>query len=176
MKRPPHLSSRPLAALFVFTTSALSLPAVAFTPNEFQVCAAILQDAKIDSDKIPTACAQALHPKELSKCVLQIKDGTKIEGDTAVINCFRVRRPLELSQCVTQIVQYTRDPVQLDVLDYCRRSLLPIRYSECVVGLSVQVKGLTPSRAMETCISALDWPNELYPSFVPTNVPPSGLQ
>jgi hypothetical protein len=45
--------------------------------------------------------------------------------------------------------------VASDVLDRCRRSLLPARFSECVVGLVAEISASTGS-AMESCIAATD--------------------
>lgn len=47
-------------------------------------------------------------------------------------------------------------------LDSCRRSLLPGRYSECVTGVSREVQDLTPEEAMATCLSAEDFPRNIY--------------
>ena len=55
----------------------------------------------------------------------------------------------------------TLDEVALSTLDHCRRSLLPLRYSACVVGLSGQLT-LEPQNAIATCIDAEDFPREIY--------------
>ncbi|MEC4807050.1 MAG: hypothetical protein SAJ12_18335 [Jaaginema sp. PMC 1079.18] len=51
----------------------------------------------------------------------------------------------------------------LATLEYCRVSLLPTRYSECVIGLSRQVD-FTVGRLLETCIEAETFPPSLFPS------------
>jgi hypothetical protein len=52
------------------------------------------------------------------------------------------------------------------VLDYCGRSLLPVNFAECVVGLRREIN-LASDRALETCISASDRPLEFSPTFIP---------
>ncbi|MGL5876082.1 MAG: hypothetical protein ACRC2R_27620 [Xenococcaceae cyanobacterium] len=49
-------------------------------------------------------------------------------------------------------------------LETCRRSLLPVRFSECVIAVNNNVQGTSPDDAMKTCIRAEDYPSELYPS------------
>jgi hypothetical protein len=53
----------------------------------------------------------------------------------------------------------------LIALDSCRRSLLPGRYSKCVIAVSEEVSGISPANAMETCLSAEDFPRDLFPAF-----------
>ncbi|MGD2180038.1 hypothetical protein [Lusitaniella coriacea] len=47
-------------------------------------------------------------------------------------------------------------------LDHCRRSLLPKRFSECVIGLRRSAE-LPTDRALNTCIEAEDFPRNLFP-------------
>lgn len=47
-------------------------------------------------------------------------------------------------------------------LEYCRLSVLPIRYSECVIGLGRQMD-FTVGRLLETCIEAETFPPSLFP-------------
>ena len=42
-----------------------------------------------------------------------------------------------------------------DKLNYCRLSLLPVRFAECVVGLRREID-VTPTQAMNTCIDGSD--------------------
>jgi hypothetical protein len=68
----------------------------------------------------------------------------------------------------------SRTSQALNILDHCRRSLLPIRFSECVNGLSREVDFST-SRALDTCIAAEDFPRELSPTPPPATVTPNSL-
>lgn len=141
-----------------------TLPATAANWNEYRTCAARLQAAGISPQQIGSACAEALRPREFSICVLDIKKRTTILGQDALSACSRVRRPADLASCVTNINRRTKNPPALAVLDYCRRSLLPTRFSECVIGLSGQID-FSPSTAMESCIAATDYPGDLSPRF-----------
>jgi hypothetical protein len=55
------------------------------------------------------------------------------------------------------------DSPALATMEYCRLSVLPIRYSECVIGLSRQVD-FPVGRILETCIEAETFPPNLFPS------------
>ena len=48
-------------------------------------------------------------------------------------------------------------------LDFCRRSLLPQRYSRCVVALSSDLAEISTPEALEICISAEAYPESLFP-------------
>lgn len=139
----------------LFTLAIPNTPANAF--NDFQVCAGELRRSNISPEVAAAACAEALAPADLSLCVLKIKALTPISPDDALRACIRVRRPIELANCVVQINDRTQDPNALPVLNYCRRSLLPERFSDCVVGISRQLD-FSPPSALEACISAEDYP------------------
>jgi len=146
-----------------------SKPATAFT--EFQICAAeLVRFATVAPEAASVACAEALRPKDLSRCVVTINRLTPTLTQDALVACTRVRRPIELSRCVSDITldksSDSRNSQALNILDHCRRSLLPIRFSECVNGLSREVDFST-SRALDTCIAAEDFPRELSPTFAP---------
>jgi hypothetical protein len=142
-----------------------SRPANAVT--EFQLCAAqLVRLAAVSPEEAAGACSDALHPKEVSRCVVTIHKLTPTLTQDALFACTKVRRPVELSSCVSDISNKTRESQTSAVIDYCRRSLLPLRYSQCVVGLSREVD-FAPSRAMEVCIQAEDVPRNLYPTIAP---------
>lgn len=126
-------------------------------PDQFQICAAELLRAQISREVASTACGEALYPKDLSLCVLKIKELTPIPANNALSSCRRVRRPLELASCVVDISDRIENAQELSVLDRCRRSLLPLRFAECVIGLSTEID-FSPPKALETCIAAEDYP------------------
>jgi hypothetical protein len=149
--------------------------------NEFDVCTTEITNNGVPAEQAGTACSDALIPKELSECVAIIKGNTAIAGIDALKSCYQVRRPVDLGNCVADIVEQTpssaiatdskstdkadqssADP-QLSILNSCRASLLPGRYSQCVTALNRQVSGLTLGGALETCLSAEAFPAELYP-------------
>lgn len=55
----------------------------------------------------------------------------------------------------------TESPLMV-ALNSCRTSLLPKRHSECVIGLSRSSDSISPIKAMETCLSAEDFPRDLF--------------
>ncbi len=144
-----------LAIAGLFAMAIPSSPATAASFNPFQVCAGELVRANISLELASQACAQALAPQDVSLCVLRIKTLTAIAVNDALVACTRVRRPLELASCVVDINERTQDPEANSVLGYCRRSLLPVRFSECVIGLSREVD-FSPASALTTCSAAED--------------------
>jgi hypothetical protein len=167
---PPNVYKKSgilMAIVSLVTIAIPSTPANAYTFTEAQLCAAeLVRFAALSQEVASVACAQALVPKELSKCVLKISELTPTKAQDALVACFKVRRPLDLAGCVHDIHVKTQKPDPNAVLDYCRRSLLPLRFSECVIGLSREID-FSPPKAMRTCIAAEDFPRNLYPNFVP---------
>ena len=156
-----------LSPLFRFCASQLAIAgllAIAIPPqtatagsNEFKTCADELLRANISRNRAASVCAEALYPEDLSLCVLKIKALTPIIADDALYGCQRVRRPLELASCVVDINKHTQNPDVILAFDRCRRSLLPVRFSECVIGLSREID-FSSTEALETCIAAEDFP------------------
>jgi hypothetical protein len=158
-----------LAIASLFAMAIPSRPALAFT--EFQICTAeLVRLAAVSQEAASVACSDALNPKDLSRCVVTIHLLTPTLTQDALVACTKVRRPVELSRCVSDISNKTRDTEPTAVLGYCRRSLLPLRYSECVVGLSRETD-IPASRAMNTCIEAEDFPRDFSPAFAPPPPP-----
>jgi hypothetical protein len=158
-----------LAIASLFTLVLPSRPAHAL--NEFQLCAAqLVRLAGVSPVDAARACSDALSPKELSRCVVTIHRITPTLTPDALTACQRVRRPADLSRCVFDIEDNTRNPQSPAVLENCRRSLLPRRYAECVVGVSRETD-IDASGAMATCIKAEDRPRNPAPTFVPPPPP-----
>lgn len=166
----------------------------AFAGNQFDVCLRQLLDSGVERDQAGTACADALIPRELSLCVQRVRENTTISAEDTLKACYRVRRPVDLANCVvdiqsqiltsyttqksktetssettaidsTQTTTDTEPSPSLFALDSCRRSLLPGRHSECVIALSRSVQDMAPTKAMETCLAAEDFPRDLFPSY-----------
>ncbi|WP_245927346.1 hypothetical protein [Aphanothece hegewaldii] len=160
--------------------------------NQFDVCVQQIQGTGVPVTKAKVACSDALIPKELSRCVSQIKGRTSINPEDALEACYQVRRPVDLANCVTDINRaiplapttttgsYQSEegtPLSLEAsskiesdpslfsLESCRRSLLPGRYSECVIALSRNGEETSPVQAMKTCLTAEDFPREIFPTY-----------
>jgi len=172
LSRPVVLSAAGLATLSLLAITIPSVPATAASRNEFQVCANQLLSVGVAPESASVGCAEALYPKDLSSCVFKIKQQTAIAAQAALDSCGRVRRPTELATCVVDISKRIPDVVAPDVMDYCRRSLLPVRFSQCVVGFNIEMDFSAP-KAMQTCIDARDWPGQVPPAFVPSPVTPA---
>lgn len=163
-----QICTTPLAIVGLVAIAIPTPPAVAYTP--FQICAAqLVRYASVTPERATVACANALSPADYSRCVVTMSLRTPAITNDALTACTRVRRPIELSTCVVDITNRSRDSQVPTVLDYCRRSLQPLRFSECVSGLSREVDFATP-KTLDTCIAAEDYPSQLFPNFAP---PPS---
>ena len=152
-----------LAALGLLASAVPISPASAITirfprsRNVYRVCAVELIEAGVGAEAAAAACADALYPRDISKCALQINRKTNISGVEALSSCRRVRRPDELANCVVNInaKSRTQPAAPLLVLDGCRRSLLPEQFAECVVGLSGRLDFPT-DRLISTCLDPRD--------------------
>ncbi len=180
--RFPFRRTLALAATSLLLSVAIATPSSAFfynyyndsdDPEDFEDCAEELLDSGLPDEQVAIACAESLVPEDLSACVSDITAHTPVEANTALSECFRARRPVELANCTVDITRETIEPYYRsdlddagvgarDALELCRRSLLPERYSACVVGLSRPRLNLTPMDAMSACIEAEDFPRELY--------------
>lgn len=154
---------------------AMTLPITAATipssyRNQYRGCAGRLLSVGISAEAAAIACAQALRPRDLSRCVIEIEQQTELAAEDALSSCRQVRRPNELASCVVGISRNQEEAIP-SILNYCSRSLLPERFAECVVGLRVEAD-FAPTDAMETCIDASDQISEVAPNFVPGNQTP----
>jgi hypothetical protein len=65
---------------------------------------------------------------------------------------------LELATCVNEIRNSDQSQTQMmDVLDACRRSLLPERFAQCVVGFRNKPLERKISEGLVTCLDATDY-------------------
>ncbi|MFN6569451.1 hypothetical protein [Dendronalium sp. ChiSLP03b] len=126
--------------------------------NDYRVCAGriLREEEGVTQQSVSQACAQALRPRELADCVVNIKKNTKIVAADALAYCSEARRPRDYGICVVGISNNTEEAFNPATLDYCRRSLLPVRFAQCVVGLRSEIKDLPPTQALDTCIDGSD--------------------
>jgi hypothetical protein len=145
------------------------------TSANYRTCVADITGSGIVAADAAAACAAALYPKDLSKCVVKIDSGTALTSADAIANCVKVRRPVELATCVVNIGAIdkpTEAAPLLNIVDHCRRSLLPLRFSACVVGLRSQVDFATTA-ALSDCIAATNRPRNVLPNFLPSSMSPT---
>lgn len=142
---------------------------------DYESCAGDLLASGISSDVVALSCGSMFRPQELGTCVVKIAQNTPVDKMDALSNCRQVRRPLELATCVVNIHTLTKDPVIGEVLDGCRRSLLPERFANCVVGVSNPINApkfnIPPSEAMRSCIDAPDRIEDTFPTYIPQDEP-----
>jgi hypothetical protein len=136
--------------------------------NAYKLCGMRLDKVGIGKDVAADACAAVLHPEDLGTCVADLTP-LKLDAAAALAACQRVRRPLELRTCVQDVRRQDANAVLPNVLEACRRSLLPERYGKCVVGLNQSV-AMPTAMGLATCLDASDQPIDVVPSgFVPIN-------
>lgn len=134
--------------------------------RDYATCASSLLEKGIAELDAASACARSLYPLELSRCVDRIENNETLAATEVLSACQRVRRPLELATCYNEIETGDDAATLSDVLDNCRRSLLPERFSSCVVGIRKETT-LSTADAMGTCIDSGDAPSADLPALTP---------
>ncbi|MDJ0799344.1 MAG: hypothetical protein QNJ51_21430 [Calothrix sp. MO_167.B12] len=135
--------------------------------KDYRLCAFQLLKVGIGEENASKACANALRPEEVSACVIKIERQTKLAAQDILAICRQARRPRSLAKCVNGISNnLEQESAKTAALDYCGRSLLPVRFASCVVGLRAQIK-FEPVKAMDTCIDASELISNTDPSFIP---------
>ncbi len=157
-------------ALAVLGWLGSSLPSMAvlttYNGNDYRVCAGRLKSVGVTPDAASVGCASALRPRELASCVARIHK-TDIVASDALASCRQARRPEELARCVVDISENYKETVNPTTLKNCSRSLLPMRFAECVVALRLEFNSKL-MQAMDNCIDASDRAVSGYlPSFIP---------
>ncbi|MBD2500684.1 hypothetical protein [Anabaena azotica] len=173
-----RLTAPALAAAGLLGMSAPSVAVTASYNNDYRACAGRLVSVGVTAEAAAEGCATALRPRDLSACVLDISKNTQITAADALLGCRRARQPRDLGTCVVAVSKNTEGSVNPDVLNYCVRSLLPVRFAQCVVGLRSEIKELPPIQALDTCIDGSDrisgftppsrLPNQQGTQFSPT--------
>lgn len=161
----------PLAfSLLPFHTSAK-----AEKKNEYANCAEALMQVNVPPPMAATTCGERRRPQDLASCVVDIATKTDIVPIDALGACRRVRRPLAMAACVVDIGNLSDASDGPDILDHCRRSLIPDHFSTCVVGLKEEID-LATSQAMTACINASDRMEGLpEPEMTPEEQTPSPI-
>lgn len=166
-----------LASIGISTMlGAIALPVVAspFYPSryrggtlqDYETCTSQLLDLELGEELASLACGTAYRPSHLADCVSEIAIATEITASTALETCRQVRRPLDLATCTVGIAETTNGENLGNILDSCRRSLLPERYANCVLGITNR-SDVTPVAAMTDCLDATDRIRDTYPTFIP---------
>lgn len=156
------------AAVGLMTAAVIPATATAAraTGDNYRECARDLLDAGIEADTAAAACALAFRPTEISNCVVDVVDVSSVTPVQALSACSRDRRPDEVATCVENIHRDLEVADDSLVLTSCHRSLLPERYSNCVVDLA-EVIGYPAEESVARCIAAGYRPENVAPTFVP---------
>jgi hypothetical protein len=134
--------------------------------RSYRECAADLLQSGLSPEVAATGCSEALSPRELGRCVTRISREQDGFAQNAFTACRQVRRPVELSTCFVLIRNELEDTTAANVLDNCRRSLLPDRYSDCVLGIS-RATDLASTTVLNACISGADYPRDFGSILIP---------
>ncbi|NJK50816.1 hypothetical protein HC931_24295 [Candidatus Gracilibacteria bacterium] len=153
----------------------------ALVPEELAECVGTIRgETSIEAEDALSACYRVRRPNDMAECVVDIhadalnaspaaqsdstKDETKSSQAPSSSPPTEVDtdspRPTEL-----EINQDEEMSPSLMALDSCRRSLFPERHASCVLALSQDIPANSPAKAMETCLSAEDFPRELFPAY-----------
>ncbi|MGB3137727.1 MAG: hypothetical protein WBG38_17035 [Nodosilinea sp.] len=153
---------------FALAVGAVS-PAALFAPqaiaNEFEGCTSTLIEAGIEAASAAGACGKTLRPADLSSCTLDITLTADVSGEQALGACQGDRRPQDLATCVSDIHQVLEVANSTAVLNSCRRSVLPMRFADCVVGVAAAAD-LAVTNALFQCSTASYLPEDVAPTFV----------
>lgn len=149
-----RIFSVPVIAISGLLTNILPSQAVISSyRNDYRACAAQLLGAGVTAQAATQGCATALRPRELSTCVAKITKQTEIIPTDALYSCSQARRAEDFATCVVGISKSTQQAINQATLSYCGRSLLPVTFAECVVGLRKEID-LTPIQSLDSCIDA----------------------
>lgn len=155
-------SGAAIAGICAATALISTAPVLA---NDYEVCTRDLIDLGIEPALASAACSDTYKPVEVSNCVVNVTQSADVSTLTALEACARDRRPSEVATCVSQIHQGLAVTESAKVVELCHLSLLPTRYSECVVGLNAA--GIEVAASLNECISAGYRPTDIAPSFIP---------
>lgn len=155
----------PFAVIAGLAAPLVLLSAPQAIATDFETCTRRLIEAGLDGATAAGNCGQALHPTDLARCVVDITKATDLAVEQTLVACQSDRRPQELATCVSDIHQNLAVDNSAAVLNNCRRSILPTRYADCVVGVAKAAE-LAPADSMAQCMVAGYRPEALAPTFI----------
>jgi len=123
----------------------------------------ISTNTNISSIEALKSCYQVRRPLDLGSCVVNINRDILMANNKSNPPKTTATEATETPEGETPIVEPTATtsvtPIQM-ALNTCQTSLLPLRHSECVIGLSRTPQPANPTKAMETCLNAEDFPRD----------------
>lgn len=141
----------------------------ALVPTELSTCVKnISTNTDIKSIEALKSCYQVRRPLDLSSCVVNINRDILMANNKSNAPKTTSNVTAESPEGEIPIVEPTDttsvSPIQM-ALNTCQASLLPLRHSDCVIGLSRTPQPANSTKAMETCLSAENFPRDLFPSY-----------
>jgi len=142
--------------------------AEALEPEDLSHCVLKINNfTPVDARSALRSCFRVRRPLELASCVTDITEELQnydrvgvtfeVEETTGIVEFSGIGLPVN-----TPSVEETIASQAIATLNHCRRSLLPLRYAECTIGLSREID-FSPAKALETCLDAEDFPPSLFP-------------
>ncbi len=153
----------------------------ALVPRELSTCVrTISNNTEITAIDALKSCYQVRRPVDMGNCVVSINKNsiltlaTKSNMEKKETEATTTNMEKKETEATTETSQFAAtdentlitkvSPVMM-ALNTCQASLLPARHSECVIALSRTPQVTDPTKAMETCLSAEDFPRDLFPSY-----------
>ncbi len=151
LKKTLSLTAIATLQSFIFGGISYFQPTQAASLTEFDICIKELTTAGLTANQAAQACSKAFRPKELAYCINKVKFYTEVNAANILDNCSKVRRPAELADCVVDIRKKTENADPTSVMGYCRRSLLPQRFAQCVISMNKQ-GNVGVNESLDLCI------------------------
>ncbi|WP_052050190.1 hypothetical protein [Leptolyngbya sp. KIOST-1] len=89
----------------------------------------------------------------------------EVDVAQALLACQSDRRPQDLASCVGTIHRSLAVTNSTAVLNNCRRSVLPLRFADCVVGVAAAAD-LAVTDSLRQCSAAGYLPEDVAPTFI----------
>jgi hypothetical protein len=138
----------------------------ALIPKELSLCVEkISNNTQVTPEDALSNCYQVRRPVDMAYCVVDI-DKEILRGYSSKSNSPAETKAenFEEMESMEKSMDKEESPLML-ALETCRSSLSPARHSECVIALSRTPESMSPIKAMENCISAEDFPRDLFPAY-----------
>jgi hypothetical protein len=142
----------------------------ALIPKELSYCVQkISNNTKVKAEDALKNCYQVRRPVDMANCVVDINNTilggnspqSNSQSETKAENATEENDAIEVTATT---MDEAESPLML-ALNTCRASLSPTRHSQCVIALSRTPDSKSPVKAMNTCISAEDFPRDLFPAY-----------
>jgi hypothetical protein len=152
----------------------------ALIPRDLSYCVqAISKNTAIAPEDALKNCYLVRRPVDMANCVVDIdkqilipqsvksqasSKTTTEKPETQVSSETTTEKPENQENLTTSETTTEESPLML-ALETCTTTVLPIRHSQCVIGLSRTPQPMSPVKAMESCISAEDFPRDLFSDY-----------